>query len=82
MADSQVPVGLAAFSSDLTAAAWKAKKSWYIVATEDKMIPPDVERGMAKRANAEVTEIKASHTVYISHAAEVARVIEQAAASA
>ena len=82
MADSQVPVGLAAFSSDLTAAAWKTKKSWYIVATEDKMIPPDVERGMAKRANAEVTEIKASHAVYVSHAAEVARVIEQAAASA
>jgi pimeloyl-ACP methyl ester carboxylesterase len=82
MADSQVPVGLAAFNSDLTAAAWKAKKSWYIVATEDKMIPPDVERGMAKRANAEVTEIKSSHAVYISHPAEVARVIEQAAASA
>src|SRR6267154_1407883 len=79
MADSQVPVGLAAFSSDLTAAAWKVKKSWYIVATEDKMIPPDVERGMAKRANAQVTEIKASHAVYISHAAEVAKIIETAA---
>src|SRR5258708_4193253 len=79
MADSQIPVGLAAFQTDLTVAAWKTKKSWYIVATEDKMIPPDAERGMAKRANAQVTEIKASHAVYISHAAEVAKVIKNAA---
>jgi len=79
MADSQVPVGLAAFDSDLTVAAWKTKKSWYIVATEDKMIPPDAERGMAKRVNAQVTEIKASHAVYLSHAAEVAKVIKNAA---
>jgi pimeloyl-ACP methyl ester carboxylesterase len=79
MADSQVPVGLAAFGTDLKVAAWKAKKSWYIVATEDKMIPPDAERGMAKRANAQVTEIKASHAVYISHAGEVANVIQKAA---
>ena len=46
------------------------------------MIPPDAERGMAKRANAEVTEIKSSHAVYISHAAEVVKVIEKAAMSA
>ena len=79
MADSQVPVGLAAFGTDLTAAAWKSKKSWYIVSTEDKMIPPDAERGMAKRANAQVTEIQSSHAVYISHANEVANVIKKAA---
>ncbi len=79
MADSQVPVGLAAFNAELTVAAWKTKKSWYIVATDDKMIPPDAERGMAKRAGAQVTEIKASHAVYISHADEVAKVIEKAA---
>ena len=79
MADSQVPVGLAAFESDLTVAAWKTKKSWYIVATEDKMIPPDAERRMAKRGNAQVTEIKASHAVYISHAGDVANVIQKAA---
>jgi pimeloyl-ACP methyl ester carboxylesterase len=79
MADSQVPVGLAAFETDLTVAAWKTKKSWYVVATEDKMIPPDAERGMAKRINAQVTEIKASHAVYISHASEVANVIQKAA---
>ncbi len=82
MADSQVPVGLAAFDTELTTAAWKTKKSWYIVATEDKMIPPDAERGMAKRANAEVTEIKSSHAVYVSHPAEVAKVIEKAAKEA
>jgi len=79
MADSQVPVGLAAFDTDLRTAAWKTTKSWYIVATEDKMIPPDAERGMAKRANAKITEIKSSHAVYISHPAEVANVIEKAA---
>ena len=79
MADSQTPVGLAAFGTDLTAAAWKVKKSWYIVATDDKMIPPDAERGMAKRANAKIAEIKSSHAVYISHADEVANVIQKAA---
>jgi pimeloyl-ACP methyl ester carboxylesterase len=81
MADSQVPVGLAAFTTELTVAAWKTKKSWYVVATEDRMIPPDVERGMAQRAKSEITEIKASHAVYISHAGEVAAVIEKAAQS-
>lgn len=79
MADSQVPISLAAFETDLTVAAWKSKKSWYIVSTEDKMIPPDAERGMAKRINAQVTEIKASHAVYISHAGDVANVIQKAA---
>jgi pimeloyl-ACP methyl ester carboxylesterase len=81
MADAQVPVGLEAFGSDLTTAAWKSKESWYIVATEDRMIPPEAERGMAKRANAQVTEIKASHAAYISHANEVARIIKKAAGS-
>jgi pimeloyl-ACP methyl ester carboxylesterase len=82
MADAQVPVGLAAFTTDLTTAAWKSKKSWYIVSKKDRMIPPDVERMMAKRAGSVVTEIDASHAVYVSHAAEVAAVIEKAAAGA
>lgn len=82
MCASQVPVGLPAFTTDLTVAAWKTKKSWYIVSTEDKMIPPDAERGMAKRAGSVVKEIKSSHAVYISHAAEVASVIEKAALGA
>jgi pimeloyl-ACP methyl ester carboxylesterase len=79
MAASQVPVGLAAFSTDLTTAAWKTKKSLYIVSKQDHMIPPDVERSMAKRAGSVVTEIDASHAVYVSHPAEVAAIIEKAA---
>lgn len=79
LADSQVPLGLAAATTELSIAAWKTKKSWYIVAKNDLMIPPDAERMMAKRAGAVVTEIAASHAVYISHAAEVAAVIEKAA---
>ena len=79
MAASQVPAGIAAFATDLTVAAWKTKKSWYIVAKNDRMIPPAIERIMAKRAGATVTEIASSHVVFISHAAEVAAVIEKAA---
>ncbi len=79
LADSQVPAGLPAFTTELTTAAWKTTKSWYIVATQDRMIPPDAERMMAARAGSEITEIEASHAVYISHAEEVAAVIELAA---
>jgi len=79
MAASQVPAGLAAFATDLTVAAWRTKKSWYIVAKNDRMIPPAIERMMAKRAGAKITEIASSHVVFISHAAEVAAIIEQAA---
>jgi pimeloyl-ACP methyl ester carboxylesterase len=79
MADSQVPVGIPAFTTELTTAAWRSKPSWYIVAKSDRMIPPDAERGMAKRAQSTVTEIEASHVVFISHAEEVAAVIEKAA---
>jgi pimeloyl-ACP methyl ester carboxylesterase len=67
MANSQIPLGLPAFTTPLTVAAWKTKPSWFIVSTEDRMIPPDAERGMAKRAGSKVTEIKASHVAFISH---------------
>jgi pimeloyl-ACP methyl ester carboxylesterase len=79
MAHSQTPSGLATFTTPLTKAAWKTKPSWYIVSTEDRMIPPDAERFMAKRAKAKVTEIKASHVAFISHPEEIAKVIEAAA---
>ncbi len=79
LADSQVPLGLASATTELTTAAWKTKKSWYIVAKNDLMIPPDAERMMAKRAGSVTTEIAASHAVYISHAIEVAAIIEKAA---
>ena len=82
MAHSQTPPGIAAFATPLTKAAWKTKPSWYIVSTEDRMIPPAAERFMAKRANSKVTEIKASHVSFISHPAEVAAVIEEAAKNA
>jgi pimeloyl-ACP methyl ester carboxylesterase len=79
MADAQVPLGLPAAGGEITVPAWKSKKSWYIVAKKDLMIPPDAERMMGKRAGAVMSEIDASHAVYISHAEEVATVIEQAA---
>ncbi len=79
MAASQAPLGLEAVSTKITTAAWKTKPSYYIVSSEDRMIPPSDERMMAKRANAAQFEIKASHAVFISHPDEVAKVIEEAA---
>ncbi|MBD1385933.1 alpha/beta hydrolase [Mucilaginibacter rigui] len=75
MAHSQTPIGIQAIITPLTNVAWKNKPTWYIVSTEDRMIPPDAERFMAKRAKAKVTEIKASHVAFISHPQEVANVI-------
>ncbi len=79
MADSQVPWGLEALSGTITEPAWKAKPSWYLVVTEDKMIPPVAQRAMAKRAGAAVVEVKGSHAIYVSQPAAVADLIEQAA---
>jgi pimeloyl-ACP methyl ester carboxylesterase len=79
MADSQVPWGVEALGGRITEPAWKAKPSWYLVVTEDKMIPPAAQRVMAKRAGAAVTEVKGSHAIYVSQPAAVADLIEQAA---
>jgi len=79
MADSQVPWGVEALSGTITEPAWKAKPSWYLVVTEDKMIPPVAQRAMAKRAGAAVVEVKGSHAIYVSQPAAVADLIEQAA---
>jgi pimeloyl-ACP methyl ester carboxylesterase len=79
MASSQVPWGVAAVNGVVTDAAWKTKPSWYLLTTEDHMIPPDTERFMAKRAGSKVVEIKASHAVFLSHPDAVASLIEQAA---
>lgn len=82
MARSQVMTAASAFATPLTAAAWKTKPSWAIVAGDDKIINPDLERWYYARANSQTTEIKgASHAVYESHPKEVAAVIEQAARS-
>ena len=78
MHDSQGPISLAAFNARMTVAAWKTKPSWGIVSTEDKSIQPSIERKGYKRAGAVVTDIKASHVVYMTHPKEVAQVIVEA----
>jgi pimeloyl-ACP methyl ester carboxylesterase len=79
MADSQVPWGVDALSGAITEPAWRTKPSWYLVTTEDRMIPPDAQRLMSKRANATVVETAASHSVYVSQPEAVATLIETAA---
>jgi pimeloyl-ACP methyl ester carboxylesterase len=79
MADSQVPWGVEALSGTVTKPAWKTKPSWYLVSTEDKMIPPDAQRAMSKRAGSTVVEVKGSHSVYVSQPQAVASIIEKAA---
>ena len=79
MADSQVPWGLDALHGAVTEPAWKTKPSWYLVTTEDKMIPPDAQRAMSKRAGSTVVEAKGSHAVYVSQPRAVADLIVKAA---
>ena len=79
MANSQVPWGLAALNGEVSAPAWKSKPSWYLVATDDKMIPVPAQRMMAKRADAKVVDQTGSHSVYVSHPEAVAAVIREAA---
>ena len=81
MADSQVPWGVEALSGTISEPAWKAKPSWYLIATDDKMIPPDAQRAMSKRAGSTVVEVKGSHAIYVSQPKVVAALIEQAAES-
>ena len=81
MAASQVPWGVNAYMGAITQPAWKIKPSWYLVVTEDRMIPVAVQRMMAKRANATVVETKGSHAIYVSNPKMVASIIEQAARS-
>jgi pimeloyl-ACP methyl ester carboxylesterase len=79
MADSQVPWGVAALDGAVSAPAWRTKPSWYLVSTEDRMIPPDAQRAMSKRAGATVVEVKGSHAVYVSQPKAVADLIAKAA---
>jgi pimeloyl-ACP methyl ester carboxylesterase len=79
MADSQVPWGVEAFTSAISEPAWRTKPSWYLVVTEDKMIPPDAQRAMSKRAGSKVVEVKGSHAIYVSQPKVVAALIEEAA---
>jgi pimeloyl-ACP methyl ester carboxylesterase len=79
MADSQVPWGVAALGGAISKPAWKTKPSWYLLASDDKMIPPDAQRFMSKRAGSSVVEVKGSHAIYVSQPQAVASLIERAA---
>jgi hypothetical protein len=81
MADSQVPWGVEALGGTVTDPAWRSKPSCYLVTTEDRMIPPPLQRTMAERAGATTTEVAGSHAIYVSQPAAVANLISQAARS-
>jgi len=79
MADSQVPWGVEALSGTVGEPAWRSKTSFYLVATDDRMIPPPAQRTMAQRSGATIVESPGSHSIYVSHPDAVAALIEQAA---
>src|SRR6516225_6923015 len=79
MADSQVPWGVDALGGAITDPAWRARPSWYLLTTQDRMIPPPAQHAMAERAGAPTVEVAASHSVYVSQPAAVADLIKQAA---
>jgi pimeloyl-ACP methyl ester carboxylesterase len=78
MADAQVPWGVEALGGTISEPAWKTKPSWYLVATDDKMIPPPAQRFMSKRAGSTVVEAAGSHAIYVSQPNVVASLIEEA----
>jgi pimeloyl-ACP methyl ester carboxylesterase len=81
MADSQLPWGVGALEGAISDPAWRSRPSWYLVATDDRMIPPPAQRAMAERAGATVTESPGSHSVYVSRPEAVAELIKTAAAA-
>jgi alpha/beta hydrolase family protein len=81
MADSQVPWGVDALGGQVSEPAWRAKPSWYLITTDDKMIPPPAQRTMSGRAGSTAVEVAASHSVYASQPAAVIACIKQAAAT-
>ena len=82
MADSQVPWGVQALAGEISEPAWKSKPSWYLLVTEDRMIPPPAQRFMSERAGSKVVEVAGSHAIYVSQPNAVAALIKQAAAGA
>src|SRR5438093_1765133 len=82
MADSQVPWGVKALSGTVSEPAWKTKPSWYLVVTEDKMIPPPAQRFMSQRAGSTVDEVAGSHAIYVSQPNAVGAMIKKAAGAA
>ena len=81
MADSQVPWGVDALGGSITEPAWRSKPSWYLVTTEDRMIPPPAQRFMAQRAGSAMVEVSGSHAIYVSQPVPVADLIKQAASA-
>jgi pimeloyl-ACP methyl ester carboxylesterase len=81
MADSQVPWGVDALGGEISEPAWRTKPSWYLVTTDDKMIPPAAQRTMSGRAGSTTVEVAASHSVYVSQPAAVTACIKQAAST-
>ena len=79
MADSQVPWGVDALGGTISDPAWRSKPSWYLVTTEDRMIPPPAQREMSARAGSTVVEAVGSHSIYVSQPEAVAELIEKAA---
>jgi pimeloyl-ACP methyl ester carboxylesterase len=81
MADAQVPWGVDALGGSISEPAWRAKPSWYLVATEDRMIPPPAQRAMSERTGSTVVEAAGSHAIYVSQPPAVVALIEQAASA-
>jgi pimeloyl-ACP methyl ester carboxylesterase len=79
MADSQVPWGVEALNGAVSEPAWRTKPSWYLIATDDRMIPPPAQQAMSARAGSTVVEVPGSHSVYVSQPDRVADLIRQAA---
>ena len=79
MADSQVPWGVEALNGMISKPAWRTELSWYLVATDDRMIPPPAQRLMSKRAGSTVVEVAGSHAIYVSQPSAVAALIKDAA---
>jgi pimeloyl-ACP methyl ester carboxylesterase len=82
LAAAQVPPASAAFATPVSRAAWRTRRSWYVLATEDRVIPPTAQRRMATRANAAITDVRGSHAVYISQPRAVAEAIDAVARAA
>jgi pimeloyl-ACP methyl ester carboxylesterase len=80
MADSQVPWGVDALGGTISEPAWRKKPSWYMVTTQDKMIPPPAQRAMSERAGSQVVEVEGSHSIYVSKPDAVAALVERAIA--
>ena len=78
MADSQVPWGVEALGGTISKAAWRSKPSWYLLTTEDRMIPPPTQRTMSERAGSTVTEVAGSHAIDVSQPAAVAGLTQTA----